>query len=556
MTFPCLECTITVANMPTTEGSSREKPNLTLSTAAQPDPYSRLEFAALGAALTLALAVRLFLLVKADWMADYDESLVGIMGIDIAGGARPVFLYGVPYMGVLESYLAAGLFQLFGVSREVLKLVPLSMSLIWVISTYLLARRLWDRRSAILAAVVAALPPLYVLSNTLKAWGATIEIMALGNLVLLLAVNIVAEKHSRRRAWWYAAFGLTIGLGFWLYWLVAYYAVAALLYILIRRPFSPLRLDAWAALPSFLAGSMPLWLYNLQNGWATFRYFLGEGNPPGTETTWRAIAWDLVTRIIPRTLGAESPVSPWFTWTGVLALAIALAVMVAYCIWARLRGTPTEAEVVALFVLSVPLLYVFSGFGAPALYSRGVDATGRYVVPFFSAALLGLAFLGGHAGWRQLALAATGFFCIVNLAGILEADGTRVFQSPYYDRSPSSFAPVISALREEGVRYVWTDIGLGQPLMFQSREEVLTADAMDHWAGGIVRFPAAFEAVSRADRAAYMVAALPGQIGPLEQELQRLGISYRKREIGSLVLFFPQRRVDPHEVAAGLGSQY
>src|SRR5437870_4570412 len=85
--------------------------------------------------LLLALALRLFLLIKADWMTDYDESAIGLMAFGIARGEHPIFFAGQPYMGALDAYFAAALFSVFGSDRTVLKLVPLAEAMLWVLTT-------------------------------------------------------------------------------------------------------------------------------------------------------------------------------------------------------------------------------------------------------------------------------------------------------------------------------------------------------------------------------------------------------------------------------------
>ena len=92
--------------------------------------------------------------------------------------------------------------------------------------------------------------------------------------------------------------------------------------------------------------------------------------------------------------------------------------------------------------------------------------------------------------------------------------------------------------------------------MFQSKGQILTADYLDRSAGGVLRFPEAYAAVDEAERVAYLVAVLPGHVGPLEQEFQHLQVSYRKYEIGGLALLVPEHRIHPAEVVGGLGFQY
>jgi 4-amino-4-deoxy-L-arabinose transferase-like glycosyltransferase len=131
---------------------------------------------ALPLALGIALLVRALLIARAPGILDGDEALVGIQAERIAAGTEhplPVFFYGQPYMGALEAYLAAGLFRLVGPSVPALRLVPLFFALLLVALTYELARRVAGRPAASVAALLAALPPLYVGVWSVKARGGT-----------------------------------------------------------------------------------------------------------------------------------------------------------------------------------------------------------------------------------------------------------------------------------------------------------------------------------------------------------------------------------------------
>src|SRR5205085_6638824 len=73
--------------------------------------------------ILLAVGLRLFLIAIAMPEVNGDEGTMGVEALHIAfQGQHPVFLYGQDYMGVLEAYLAAFFFRLFGVSTFTLRL--------------------------------------------------------------------------------------------------------------------------------------------------------------------------------------------------------------------------------------------------------------------------------------------------------------------------------------------------------------------------------------------------------------------------------------------------
>ena len=95
----------------------------------------------LPSALLLGLGLRLFVSLKA-FCTTFDTATVGLMGIRILQGERPLFYYGQNYMGALEAYVAAALFRLFGVSTTVLSLAPTLFALGWIAGAFFLFRRL------------------------------------------------------------------------------------------------------------------------------------------------------------------------------------------------------------------------------------------------------------------------------------------------------------------------------------------------------------------------------------------------------------------------------
>ena len=57
----------------------------------------------------------------------------------------------------------------------------------------------------------------------------------------------------------------------------------------------------------------------------------------------------------------------------------------------------------------------------------------------------------------------------VNAAGLLSIQPLQAFQSPYWDKLPVDEAPLLAALRQQGVTRVWMNHWAGQPLMFDAR---------------------------------------------------------------------------------------
>src|SRR5436190_23495251 len=95
----------------------------------------------LAGLLLVGLGVRLAVIASPLGEIDGDEAVVGLMARHIAFvGERPVFYWGQPYLGSLEAFTAAPFFRLFDSSTLLLKLVPTTYSLGFVVLSGLLGR--------------------------------------------------------------------------------------------------------------------------------------------------------------------------------------------------------------------------------------------------------------------------------------------------------------------------------------------------------------------------------------------------------------------------------
>lgn len=528
---------------------------------------------ALGGVLIAALALRLALAMRGQWMIDYDEAVTGLAAKHILEGERPIFMFSVPYMGPVESYLTAVVFAAAGISRATLKVIPFALSLAFIGLTFCLAREILNARAALIAALLAALPPVYATVHEMKAWGSTIETLVFGTLLLLMAVHLIyREADARQQTRLYLIGGVVIGLAFWVHFLVAYYLITIGLVLFWRDRRFFLRRPIWMAVPTFFLGSLPFWIYNIQHPLTSFRYLLGGSSKPvfAPHIGYLDVAQHLVARDLPHVLGV-----PW-NWAGSMGVewfargmaglaAVAFLVVAAWRVRqiARRKGSDgwvgQPIDLPLIFVPVVLVVYVFSGFGKPAVNAYGIDASGRYLIPLLAILPILLAAALDALGRRRLLLACGALLVILglNLYSNYAAQPLKMFQSPYFNRLPASSKDLIQYLRDNGLRHVWTDIGIALPLMFDSGEDILATDYFAPWVASNNYFPAVRRAVTDADTSAYVVIGLPGQPTRLESKLRELGVGYTVKELSPYVVLVPRsRKVLPTEVSGQLGFQY
>jgi 4-amino-4-deoxy-L-arabinose transferase-like glycosyltransferase len=523
------------------------------------------------AILALAAVIRIWLMSRASWLLEGDEATMALVGLHILNDhERPIYFPGQAYMGAWQSYLAALSFWLFGVSREAAKLVPLLSSLAWVGTTMLLARRIYSREAALLAGLFAAVPSLYFISTTLRIAYPLIDVMAIGNLILYIAIDIVWRDESPPRLTWrFLLLGLLAGFGFWMHSAVAMFVAPATLVLLLRWPRASLFPGAPLALLGYFIGALPVFNHARQYEYTLFHYL--KGNPSDTASRhfpdgYIDIADHLIQHLLPRYLGTSVPwqeASPWLQF----AVGLPTVAAIAYAIW-RCRRAPLDwlrrhpergspEAVLLLFSLVVLATYVVSRFSVYALTFPNVDATGRYVAPLGT--LLPIVLAGaawhltrsGNTG-EVVALALTACVLLGTFANYTRSDPYQVFQSPYYRALPPSSTGLIDTLDDMDVDAVWIDHWAGKPLMFDTEERIAAADYLDLrvW-NGIDRLRDASNRVFTAPSPAFVfVTNLPRV--PLEDTLDRRDIPYEAASTNGYRIVHPLEYIDPATVVEEL----
>ena len=235
----------------------------------------------------VGVLLRVLTIGLAEHRLDADESLIAVMGVDILEGrSLPYFVYFTSYDGggVVEAYLAALGFALFGVGESVLKLAVLG---VWTGAALLFAglcgRALSPRRAVIATALFSLGTPFFV-EWSVKARGGYEETLLIG-IALLWLGEPPARLRSRTRGLGFA-FGLLCGIGMWVSEMLLPLIPGALGWLVARRDASERRARLLALSLGGLIGLAPLVFYNVTHDWANlrgsvvFRLLEGDSRPP------------------------------------------------------------------------------------------------------------------------------------------------------------------------------------------------------------------------------------------------------------------------------------
>ncbi len=250
--------------------------------------------------IALALALRAVLIALGWPPTNSDEGTMAIMARNIAyRGAHPSMYYGQNYMGVIEAYLGAFFFHLFGSpSLFALRLGVVLMVTLFLVSTYLLTCLLFSPKLAFVTIAFLSVGSIPFLTRQTIATGGSSQTLLFGSAAFLLASWLAltyqrcASLHTiLKRLLAYASLGLVVGLGLWSDMVVLpVFAMAGLLLILFC--WRELLTRGWIVLLALaLLGLQPLLRYDHAQGLNAWQILLGlaHGSASTAPTTLHGI---------------------------------------------------------------------------------------------------------------------------------------------------------------------------------------------------------------------------------------------------------------------------
>jgi hypothetical protein len=448
--------------------------------------------------------LRLFWLLGPHAEIDADEAIVGLMALNIPR-ELPVFFWEQHYLGSLEAFGAAALFSILGPSAWALKLVPALSSLLFVLFVYLCARRAFGTGPALLAALYLAIPPSFLAVWSVKARGGYAELLAIGQLFLLLC-QLLVERNLRSLPLSLLA-GLSGGLALWTHPLAVVYLGAGGLYVFMAsRQVAPRRSSVaqkcdqeasatadravlsttlMAAFVGFLVGVGPVILYNLSEGFPSLRYASTGGTAPGSALVnlWglarygapvlAGLAEGTASKVLLDQDWPRRPGSNPFLTAGLLFVIAAVLWSHRNALIVLFRGGGKRCAVAAapflLVILLVPPVVAVSRFA-------DLWAEPRYALPVYGAIPLFAA-----TAWRLRGRSRPLFFGVlvvvfgVNLMSLITSEPRLSLPTSAGASTRANRAELIDYLLAHNLTRIYTEYWIGYPLAFESGERIIPA---------------------------------------------------------------------------------
>lgn len=524
-----------------------------------------------AAIILLAVLFRAWLIAVDGVSFDSDEAIVGLMARHIIQGEPiPAFFYGQAYMGSLDAILVAGGFVLGGESVATMRAVQLMLVACGLIAAYALALTVTRReRIARLALLLLALPIALAALYTTATLGGYNEIALFGSVILLLGWQVTVER--RREGWRWALLGLLTGVGWWTNGAIVTPALVVVVLGVRYRVWRDWR-GVLLAAALFVLGSAPWWVYNLRHDWAALDFLVGGYGAGGAVATLSPLD-SLVALLLlglPALYGLRLPWEAGFAltpWTLLAALVYLALVADLIAGWIARWGSQYTPEPDGIRRARGWVWLVFGVFAGVFVFSSFADATGRYLIPLWVPAAIGVALGLERMDRRSRTLAAAGLLVLLAAQTITVIDATR---------TPTGLQPqlvarlqiprghdqdVLDFLRAHDYTHGYAGYWTAYRLAFKAHEDVILDPALPHEDKTVIgdnrRYAPYTDAVKAAERVVWITQNFPELDALIVRKLAARDIAYAVREFGPYRVYYDfSARVAPVDIGLADGVRF
>lgn len=480
---------------------------------------------------------------------DSDSAVLGVGGYHIADGvARPMYRHGVSYIGSLIQHLTAPLHLLFGKSPIFLRLVNSVFYAGFILCTFILARKLFGRRTALLSSLLAALAPFEIMVHLRHTEFAEIAFWGMLSLVVLVFL-LERDRPSWRQYFWY---GAVLGILFYAHPQGINFIITGLIALFVRDKLFFIR-PAFALMPiGLFLGSIVTFINSYYYDWIIFRVFFARDSNVTSALERLPATLGGFLRHMPELLGLRKDFSaadlmgPLVTWV-VLIAALACIGLFLFRQRAKIlaslsvRSVNPGPALILILILTVSLTYCLSRFSSP-------PAPMRYLFPLWLAIPI---LLTSHIeGWRTALGKAVGASLILLFVAVFIT--SQIIYDASIIEAEQKWARWENFLHHNDITAFYGNYWVAYQTSFITSEGVVGSASFPEW---LERYRPYTRLVDRApDPPAYVFSP---DIHPyhnelaagLAEKLEHLGIACKRSEIeGRIVLHGLSERATPSQL--------
>jgi F5/8 type C domain len=236
-----------------------------------------------GLLLVFAAGVRALRFWGVMTWAHWDEANVAVPAVQILGGTFPVQHVGVEYHGAAVAYPLAAWFAVAGPSTLALDVFSYAVGLGFVITSYLVARRMLPSGAALVTLAGLVAPP-----SLLAFWALHGNLnypltLVIGNLLLLGTHTVFFRRAGEAGP--VLGLGLLAGIGWWSNPLIMLYCLPFA--VLALRTGLIWRWRFWLLPFGLVLSGLPDWIYEILNYPSTRLMLAGSGSLPAESVAYR-----------------------------------------------------------------------------------------------------------------------------------------------------------------------------------------------------------------------------------------------------------------------------
>jgi hypothetical protein len=423
--------------------------------------------------------------------------------------------------------------------------------------TVLLAGRAgFGRWGQAAAGLLMAIPVVNTTLYTTASIGGYGEALLMGNLLLLLTLNIVEGKPSHLKC---IGWGVLAGFAFWTFGLTLVYSVPAFVFLAARwlRSGAGIALGrSFSVLVGGILGALPIIAWGAAHGpRALIQELLGGAIAGASSPQWAQAVWNHILNLVVFGTSVIIGARPPWNVTG-LALPL-LPFAVAFWVLAVFGALRPRASTIPHGALGRLLggvaLAVLAGF---VLTPFGADPSGRYFLPLAVVlAFVGGAFVSGvqrraGARWAAAVLAVPlGFALWGNVqTAQLQPPGITTQFDAFTRREDQADPALLEFLRGSGETRGYTTYWVSYPLAFLSNEELIFIPRLPYHAdlrytSRDDRYAPYGDIVEGSSRVAFITSRHPELDGRLRDGLRTKGVAFEEIDIGGYHVFYHLSRV-------------
>jgi hypothetical protein len=505
------------------------------------------------AILGIAVGLKSVFLAMDAFPFNADEAIVGLMARHILDGHWPTFFYGQAYMGSLDASLVALAMVVFGKQVFAIRIVQVLLYAGTVVTTMVLGWKIYRSRWAgWVAGMLMAIPSVNVTLYTTVSLGGYGEALLIGNLILLLTLNIDESPTSPHL---YVLWGALAGLGFWTFGLTLIYSLPCGIFILwkasrhLRQRQAIFRLVLLSIAAAI--GALPWIVWAVVHGPGQLLEELmgsaiagaSSGTPPGVILSRIRYFILLGTSVI---FGLRPPWEARWLALPLLPFALGFWLVVSVTTFSGMKRSGSR-QVGKLLLLGVCVClvvgYVLTPFGA--------DPSGRYFIPLaVPMSLFAAEFL---IKWKP---AIRKSWCVVLVLGILSYNLWGSLQAAV--RNPPGITTqfnsvtwvdhqydktLIEFLTQQGEMRGYSNYWVAYPLAFLSEERLIYIPELPYhqdfrYTPRDDRYEPYDEEVAAADRVAYITTNHDALDQFLRDEFHKRDIRWLELRIGDYQIFY------------------